>query len=77
MPPKPIEVTYTDREADLIEPGAHAGTRRFQWHPDNPKVTILDFSSEGSCELVRNVPMEHARYLWSKLIKKGWARKDR
>lgn len=76
MPPKSnIEVTYTDREADLIEPGAHAGTRRFQWHPDNPKVTILDFSSEGSCELVRNVPMEHARYLWCKLLRKGWSRK--
>ncbi len=74
MPPKPIEVTYTDREANLIEPGANSGTRRFQWHPDNPKVTILDFSAEGTCELIRNVPMEHARYLWSKLIKKGWVR---
>lgn len=71
----PIEVTYTDQQADLIEPGALAGSRRFQWHPDNPKVTILDFSSEGTCELVRTVPRQHARYLWAKLIMKGWARK--
>jgi len=73
----PIETTYTDCEADLIEPGdpIYAGTRRFQWHTSNPQVTILDFSSEGTCELVRNVPIEHARYLWAKLIKRGWIRK--
>ncbi len=67
--------TYTDRQADLTEPGRNPGTRRFQWHPNNPKVTILDFSSEGTCEFVRNVSADHARYVWSKLIKKGWLRK--
>ena len=75
MPPKHIETTYTEEQADLIEPAAHPQTIRFQWHRDNPKVTVLDFSSEGTCELVRQVPAEHARYLWSKLIKRGWARK--
>lgn len=73
MPPK--QVTYTDSQADLIEPGLDPGTRRFQWHPRNPKVTILDLCCEGTCELVRDVPMEHARYLWAKLIKLGWTRK--
>ncbi len=85
MPPKNLQrtctfttvhsVDYTDHQADLTEPGPMPGIRRFQWHPKNPKVTILDFSSEGTCELVRDVPMEHARYLWSKLINKGWTRK--
>ncbi len=76
MPPKHhFEVTHTEEQADLIEPAAHPQTIRFQWHIHNRKVTVLDFSSEGTCELVRQVPMEHARYLWSKLIKKGWVRK--
>ncbi len=79
MPPKDLQTshftTYTDCQAELVEPGAYAGTRRFQWQEANPKVTILDFSSSGTCELVRNVPREHARYLWAKLIKAGWTRK--
>lgn len=79
MPPKNIKsvyaTTYTDSQADLVEPGMMAEIRRFQWHPNNPKVTVLDFSSEGTCECVRDVPMEHARYLWAKLIKQGWTRK--
>lgn len=72
MPPKHIEVTYTDREANLTR---HNETIRFQWHPQNPKVTVLSFDAVGDCENVKNVPAEHARYLWSKLIKQGWTRK--
>ena len=72
--PATHSVNYTTEDADLVEPGLHGGTRRFQWHPQNPDVTVLDFSSEGTCELVRTVPMVHARYLWSKLIKQGWVK---
>ena len=66
---------YTDEQADLIEPGAYGGTRRFQWLAGNPRVTIVDFSSEGTSELVRNVPVKHARYLWARLLKKSWIHK--
>lgn len=81
MPPQHLQracnfvTDRTEHQADLTEPGPYASIRRFQWHPLNPKVTILDFSHMGTCELVRDVPMEHARYLWSKLIKQGWTRK--
>ncbi len=72
MPPKNATVTYTDSQADLTRALEYV---RFQWHPRNPKVTVLTFNSGGNCENIRTVPMKHARYLWSKLIKQGWARK--
>ncbi len=67
----------TDELADLKEPGTYTGMRRFGWKAGNPRVTIIDFSHMGTIELVRNVPTEHARYLWARLIKKGWIRNDR
>ncbi len=72
MPPKHLIQTstdYTDSQADLIRARE---TIRFQWHVDNPKVTVLSFASNGDCENIKTVPIEHARYLWSKLIKQGW-----
>ncbi len=77
MPPKHldighIEVTHTDREAELTRA---LQIVRFQWHPDNPKVTVLFFDALGDCENIRTVPAQHARYLWAKFIKQGWARK--
>ena len=70
MPPK--QVTYTDSQADLTRA---LESVRFQWHPRNPKVTVLFFGSNGDAKSIRTVPMEHARYLWAKLLKQGWARK--
>lgn len=72
MPPKHLETHFTEEQADLTRPDM--GTIRFQWHRSNPKVTVLSFDAVGDCENVRHVPAEHARYLWSKLIKQGWIR---
>lgn len=74
MPPEYIQTStdYTDSQADLTRA---LETIRFQWHRDNPKVTVLSFASNGDCENIKTVPAEHARYLWSKLIKQGWTRK--
>ncbi len=74
MPPKHIETTYTDSQADLIRA---LETVRFQWHPRNPKVDVVFIGTNGNAKSIRTVPMEHARYLWVKLIKQGWARKNR
>ncbi len=62
----------TDEQADLI---SAEGTTRFQWHHENPAVTVLFFDSNGYRENLRYVPMDHARALWSKLIASGWLRK--
>ncbi len=59
-------------EADLI---SLEGTARFQWHVHSPLVTVRFLNSNGDCEKTLNVPMDHARRLWSKMIDSGWRRK--
>jgi len=72
MPPKGYSTDYTDEQADLTN--SAFGTTRFQWQKHNPKVTVLSFDLTGDCENVKTVPAEHARYLWSKLIRNGWVK---
>ena len=72
MPPKHREVTYTDSQADLIRA---LESVRFQWHVHSPLVTVRFLNSNGDCENTRNVPMDQARCLWSKMIDSGWRRK--